>query len=193
MRRLCYIFGILIMIMSSMGVVSVSLAQEHNDMFEQNILLAVVDKSKETYGSQLQQKVFAALKKHLESKVLLDRELPVGDITNDLSKAERPELLKLANKTGAKQVLVVEILPAKSDFREILFYKAIKSEATLKIRLYDVITQQYVLVDEVSGMATNKTYIPYTFVGKKVTVLEAVHKAADIAGQKVAQYTKVSQ
>lgn len=44
-----------------------------------------------------------------------------------------------------------------------------------------------VLNEEVVGTDTNKTVIPYTFVGKKVYVLEAVHKAAAIAAQKINQ------
>jgi len=93
--------------------------------------------------------------------------------------------LELAGKTGANRVLVVEILPTKSNFREVLFYKAIESEATIKVRLYDAVKKQYVLTEEVTSTGTNKTIIPYTFVGKKVTVLEAVHKAVVIVVQKI--------
>jgi len=41
------------------------------------------------------------------------------------------------------------------------------------------------LAEEIGSVSINKTYIPYTFVGKKVTVVEAVRKAVIIAAQKV--------
>jgi hypothetical protein len=47
-----------------------------------------------------------------------------------------------------------------------------------------------VLSEDVAGTDTNKTFIPYTSVGKKVTVLEAIHKATDMAAQKVNQNAK---
>lgn len=87
-------------------------------------------------------------------------------------------------------MLVVEILLAKSDVDEVLFYKAIKSEATMKVRLYDAERKQYILNEAVSGVSANKTYIPYTDVGKKHSVLAAVSKAADVIVQKVNQDKK---
>jgi hypothetical protein len=189
-------FSISLMIMICFGSVLICLANENKDVSDENTLLLVVDKSKESYGSQLKNDVYTQLETQLKVPLIKERELQnimKSDSLEDMSKAEQPELLELAGKTGANLVLVVEILPTKSDFKEILFYQAIKSEATFKVRLYDPIKKQYVLAEEVASTATNKTMIPSTFVGKKITVLEAVHKAAAIVAQKINQRLDISQ
>jgi hypothetical protein len=189
-------FSISLMIMICFGSVLICLANENKDVSDENTLLLVVDKSKESYGSQLKNDVYTQLETQLKVPLIKERELQnimKSDSLEDMSKAEQPELLELAGKTGANLVLVVEILPTKSDFKEILFYQAIKSEATFKVRLYDPIKKQYVLAEEVASTATNKTMIPSTCVGKKITVLEAVHKAAAIVAQKINQRLDISQ
>jgi hypothetical protein len=171
------------------GTTWLCFANENKSTIEQGMLLVVVDQSKEKYGAELKDAVYNQLKSQV--KGFIKEESTLHDINsksaNEIAKAEQPELLELANEKGVKQVLIVEILPTKSDFSDIILYKAIKSEATLKIRLYDAATKQYMLNEEVSAIDTNKTYIPYTGVGKKVTVLTAVHKATDIVGEKVNQ------
>jgi hypothetical protein len=196
MNMMKKVFCIILIISACFGSVLACSANENKDVSDEGTLLLVVDKSKESYGSQLKNDVYTQLEKQLKVPVIKERELQgimKSDSLEDISKAEQPELLELAAKTGANLVLVVEILPTKSDFREILFYQAIKSEATLKVRLYDAVKKQYVLAEEVASTGTNKTMIPYTFVGKKITVLEAVHKAADIVAQKINQRLDSSQ
>lgn len=187
---------IILIILVCFGSVLVCLANENKDVSAEGILLLVADKSKETYGSQLKNDVYTQLERQLKVPVIKERELQgmtKSDGLEDMSKAEQPELLELAVKNGANLVLVVEILPTKSDFREILFYQAIKSEATLKVRLYDAVKKQYVLAEEIASTGSNTTMIPYTFVGKKITVLETVHKAADIVAQKINQRLGISR
>lgn len=176
-RSLCGI----VMMMACLGATVVCWASDNKEV----TALVVIDKSKEPYGIELKNEVYTYLEKEL--KVVVTKENKLQDImkNNDFGRGEKPELLDLAAKTGANLVLVVEIQPVKSDFTEILFYQAIKSEATLKVRLYDAIKKQYVLTEEIASTGINKTFIPYTFVGKKVTVLEAVRKAGVIVAQKV--------
>lgn len=176
-RSLC---GFVIMMVCLGGTV-VCCASDNKEV----TALVVVDKSKEPYGIELKNEVYTYLEK--EVKVAVKKENELQDImkSNDFGRSEKPELSDLAVKTGANLVLVVEIQPTKSDFTEILSYRAIKSEATLKVRLYDAIKKQYVLTEEIATTGTNKTFIPCTFVGKKVTVLEAVRKAVVIVAQKV--------
>lgn len=179
-RSLC----VIIMMMVCCGSTLVCWAHDKNDV----TILLVVDKSKESYGMELKDEVHTYLETELKTAVTKENELQ--DIMKnssfaEIGNAEKPELSDLAAKTGAKLILVVEILPTKSDIRQIVFYQAIKSEATLKVRLYDAIKKQYVLAEEIGSVDSNKTYIPYTFVGKKVTVVQAVHKAVVIVAQKV--------
>jgi hypothetical protein len=187
MRKL---LGAFLVIIICFGSVLVCFANANKEVSNDITLLVVVDKSKESYGIQLKSEVYSQLEKQIKVATIKENELQAiikGNGLADIAEAEKPELLELAAKTGANMVLVVEILPTKSDFNEILFYQAIKSEATIKVRLYDAVKNQYVLTEEVAGTGTNKTMIPYTFVGKKVTVLEAVHKAVVIVAQKVNQ------
>lgn len=179
-RSLC----VIVMMMVFLGATVVCWASDNKEV----TALIVVDKSKEPYGIELKNEVYTYLEKEL--KLVVRKEGELQDIMKsndfgDFGRSEKPELSDLATKTGVNLVLVVEIQPAKSDFTEILFYQAIKSEATLKVRLYDAIKKQYVLTEEIVSTSTNKTFIPYTFVGKKVTVVEAVRKATAIVAQKV--------
>jgi len=188
MNIMKFFFGSILMVMVCLGTVLVCSANDNKDASNEVALLVVIDKSKESYGIQLKSEVYSQLEKQLKVPIIKESELQ--DVLKDngygkISEAEKPELLDLAVKTGANLVLVVEILPIKSDFSEILFYQAIKSEATIKVRLYDAVKKQYVLTEEVASTDTNKTVIPYTFVGKKVTVLEAVRKAIVIVAQRV--------
>ncbi len=179
-RSLC----VIITMMVCFGSTLVCWANDNKDV----TALVVVDKSKESYGIELKNEVYTYLEKELKVVVTKENELQNIMKSNgfaEIGKAEKPELSDLAAKTGANLVLVVEILPTKSDITQIMFYQAIKSEATLKVRLYDATKQQYVLAEEIGSTDNNKTYIPYTFVGKKVTVVEAVRKAAVIVAQKV--------
>lgn len=183
-KKVCSIVAIIIF---CLGVVVCS-AKDGTEVSNAGALLLVVDKSKESYGIQLVNEVYTQLEKQLKLSGPKDKELQ-AIIQNcgieDIAKTEQPDLLNLAGKTGVNRVLVVEILPTKSEFKEILFYRAIKSESTLKVRLYDAVKQQYILNEEIASTSINKTIMPYTYVGKKVTVLEAVHKAAVIVSQRV--------
>jgi hypothetical protein len=189
MKKMQCFFSVIVAVMICFWATFVCFASENKSADTEGILLVVVDQSKETYGAELKDAVYNQLKKQV--KGFVKEELKLNGVSSKnadvVAKAEQPELLELANDKGAKQVLIVEILPTKSDFSDIILYKAIKSEATLRIRLYDKATKQYMLNETVSGIASNKTYIPYTGVGKKITVLEAVHKATDIVAQKVNQ------
>jgi len=190
MNRMKVYVGTILMIMICFGTVIVCLANDNKDVSNVVTLLVVVDKSKESYGNQLKSEVYSQLGKQLKGAVIKANELQDVMIDNsfdNISEAEKPELLALAVKTGVNRVLVVEILPTKSDFKDIICYKAITSEATIKVRLYDAVKKQYELAEEVASTNTNKTIIPYTSVGKKVTVLKAVHKAVVIVAQKVNQ------
>lgn len=179
-------FSVIVAILLCFEATVFCFANENKGGADQGILLVIVDQSKETYGTEMKNQVYNQLKSQVKGFINEGNALNDSSSDNDaIAKAEQPELLQLANDKGAKQVLLVEILPTKSDFSDIIFYKAIKSEATLRVRLYDATTKQYRLNETVSGIDTNKTYIPYTGVGKKVTVLEAVHKATDIVAQKV--------
>lgn len=180
---------ILIMMICVVGT-GVCSASDNNNLPQEKVLLVVVDKSKEAYGIQLKNQVYDQLEKQLKFSIVPKNKLQEIDKDNDLEKiteAEKPELSDLAAKNSVNRLLVVEILPTKSDFSEILFYQAIKSEATIKVRLYDAVEKQYILTAEIGSTDTNTTIIPYTFVGRKVTVLEAVHKAVDIVVQKINQ------
>jgi len=190
MNRMKVYFGAILMIMVCFGSVIICLAKDNKDVFNEVTFLVVVDKSKESYGNQLKGEVYSQLEKQLKVAIIKENELQdvmTGNSFDNIGEAEKPELLELAVKTGANRVLVVEILPTKSDFKDIICYKAITSEATIKVRLYDAVKKQYVLTEEVASTNTNKTIIPYTSVGKKVTVLEAVRKAVIIVAQKVNQ------
>lgn len=188
MSRMKKVLCIILTIIISFGAVMVCTASNNKDLSNDQALLFVIDKSKESYGGQLRNDVYTQLEAQLHVIVLKEsdvKERIKNDDCKEISQWEQPELLDLASKMGVKFVLVVEILPAKSDFKEILFYQAIKSEATLKVRLYDATQKRYVMVEEMASTGINKTMFPYTFVGKKKTVLEAVHKTANIVAERV--------
>lgn len=171
------IFSIILASLICFGSMVVCSANENKSVSDKGILLAVVDNSKEAYGTELKNKVYTQLKSQLKCSALEEND--------GIEKAEQPQLLELANKEGAKQVLVVEILPAKSDVSEILFYRGIKSEATLKVRLYDAEKKQYILNEAISCAYNNQTFIPFTDVGKRCSVVKSMYKATDIVIQKV--------
>jgi CRISPR/Cas system-associated exonuclease Cas4 (RecB family) len=176
--------------MISVGVPVSCYASEYKDIKTQEIFLIVIDSSKETYGTQLKNEVYSQLRNQLKVSVNKESEIKHQSVNSEISKinwAEKAELLELANQTGSNQILVVEILPSKSDFSDILIYKSIKSEATLRIRLFDAVKKQYILTEEVAGTGVNKTYIPYTSVGKKTTVWEAVQNATKAAAREINQ------
>ncbi len=185
----CLFYAVVILVVIA-GVTVSCYANEYKASQRPEILLIVTDSSKEAYGTQLKNEVFSQLRNQLNVSVNQENEFKnqnTNKVTNKINWAETTELLELANRSGSNQIVVVEILPIKSDFSDILFYKAIKSEATLRIRLYDAIKGQYILTDEVAGTGINKTYIPYTSVGKKQTVWEAVCKATKAAAEKINQ------
>ncbi|SFL51992.1 hypothetical protein [Pelosinus propionicus] len=189
MKKIAGFLSVFFIILIYYGAALSCLANDIQSISNQEVLLLIVDKSKETYGTQLQSEIFTQLKKQLKAEVMKESELinQSRHEIDEIAKVEQSGLLDLAKKIGADQVLVVEILPVKSDFSDIAFYKAIRSEVTLSIRLYDVARKQYVLFEDVAGTDTNKTVIPYTSVGKKVTVLEAIHKATYKAAEMVNQ------
>ena len=190
MNRMKFFLSMMVAMMVCFGSVGACLAKEYKDIPSEATLLIVVDKSKESYGNQLKSEVYTQLEKQLRVSIMRESEVPEiskGTRFDKISEAEKPELLDLASQSGVKRVLVVEILPTKSDFREIIFYKAVQSQATIRVRVYDAVTKQYVFNEEVASTSINKTIIPYTFVGKKVTVLEAVHKAVTIIAQELNQ------
>ena len=185
----CLFYAVVVVVVI-VGVTVSCYANEYKASQRPEILLIVTDSSKEAYSTQLKNEVFSQLRNQLNSSVNQESEINNQNTNNETNKinwAETTELLELANRSGSNQIVVVEILPIKSDFSDILFYKAIKSEATLRIRLYDAVKRQYILTDEVVEIGINKTYIPYTSVGKKQTVWEAVRKATKAAAEKINQ------
>lgn len=185
----CLFYAAAVLMISAGAAVS-CYANGYEDNQTPEIFLIVTDASKEAYGTQLKDEVFSQLRNQLNGSVHQESETEnqnTSNKTNKINWTEAADLLELANRSGANRIVVVEILPIKSDFSDILFYKAIKSEATLRIRLYDAVKRQYILTEEVAGTGINKTYIPYTSVGKKQTVWEAVRKAAKAAAEKVNQ------
>jgi len=146
---------------------------------EQQVLLVVDDLSQETYGAALTDLVYKQLQSQIPGMVLAEGV--------DAANLEQVDLQALAMQKNAKQILLVEILPTKSDFKDIIFYKQIRSQATLQIRLYDRDCQKYLIRETVTGADKNTTWIPYTGVGKKITVQKGVQNAAVIIGDKVNQ------
>lgn len=184
------VVGIMVVFLICFGSVLVCSANDKEDVPNKGTFLYVVDKSKESYGAQLRSDVYAQLEKQLKIEIVKESELQGLLASIDLeniSKAEQPELLEIVTKAGVNRLIVVEILPTKSEFTQVLFYQAIKSEATLKVRFYDAVKRQYLLNEEEVSTNINKTMIPYTFVGKKSTVLKAVHKAAMISAERINQ------
>lgn len=150
---------------------------------EQEILLVINDLSQENYGTALAALVYQQLQGQIPGLVLAEP----GDAAN----LEQSDLLAMAIQKNVKQILLVEILPIKSDFKDIIFYKQLRSQATLQVRLYDRDSQKYIIREIVTGADQNTTWIPYTGVGKKVTAQKAVQNAAVIIGSKVNQISPV--
>jgi hypothetical protein len=172
----------MLLVLITAGITGSCSANERKDTKSQELLLIVADHSNEAYGEELKKEVFTDMQNKLQ--VLVSKH---SNEARTVAWVEKAELLELTNQTGVNQVVVVEILPIKSDFSDILFYKAIRSEATLRIRLYDAVKNQYIVTQEVQETAMNKTYIPYTSVGKKATVSEAVRKATEVAARTINQ------
>lgn len=183
-KCLCYVAVILLV-----GVgAAVSYASGGENSQAPHILVIVTDSSREAYGPQLKDEVISQLQKQLNGSVA---QYDIRNTTNDeadkLKQVRETELPELANRFGYAQVALIDLLPIKADFSDYLFYKAIKSEAILRICLYDAINTQYRLTEEVTGTGINKTYIPYTSVGKKPAAWEAVRNAARAAAEKIRQ------
>ncbi|WP_019553812.1 hypothetical protein [Propionispira raffinosivorans] len=146
---------------------------------EQQLLLVIGDLSQENYGAELTDLVYKQLQGQIPGLVLAE--------SVDAANLEQTDLQALAIQKNVKQILFVEILPTKSDFKDIICYKQLRSQATLKICLYDRDNQKYLMREIVTGTDQNTTWIPYTGVGKKVTVQKAVQNASVIIGDKINQ------
>ncbi len=182
-----YFFYAIIALMVS-TVTAVSHANGSETSQAPHILVIVTDSSREAYGPQLKDEVISQLQKQLNGSVAqYDIRITNNDEADKLKQVRETELPELANRFGYDQVALIDLLPIKADFSDYLFYKAIKSEAIVRICLYDAINKQYRLTEEVTGTGINKTYIPYTSVGKKPAAGEAVRKAARAAAEKIKQ------
>lgn len=182
----CLFYAVVVLVVSAGAAVSYANGSEISQAPQ--ILLIVTDSSREAYGPQLTNEVIAQLQKQLNGSV---KHYSIRNTTNNeagkMNWAQETELTELANRSGFGQIAVIDILPIKSDFKDYLFYKAIKSEVILRICLYDAAKKQYLLTEEAVGTGVNKTYIPYTSVGKKPAVWEAVRNAARAAAEKIKQ------
>ena len=175
-----FIFAVVVLLLfvtTSPLVFASAVVVPQND--EPEVLLVVDDLSQETYGAELKTLIYKQLQGKIAGLILAEG----VDATN----LEQVDLQVLAQQKNARQILFVEILPTKSDFKDIICYKQLRSQATLKIRLYDRDNQKYLMREIVTGTDQNTTWIPYTGVGKKVTVQKAVQNAAVIVGDKVNQ------
>lgn len=96
-----YVVGVILMILVCSGSLVCS-ANESQDRSENDILVIVVDKSKEPYG--IRNEVFSQIKKQLKTDVSSESELLTkSNDYGDIVKAEQSQLLELADKTGANQ------------------------------------------------------------------------------------------
>lgn len=173
---------LMLLVLVTVSVTGNCYANETKDAKTPEILLLVADYSEEAYGEELKKEAFLQLQNQMQ--VLVNKQ---SNEERKVAWAEKAEFTEMADQADVNQVVVVEILPIKSDFSDILFYKAIRSEATIRIRLYDAAKRQYIVTQEVRGTGVNKTYLPYTSVGKKATVQEAVRKATAAAAQIINQ------
>lgn len=144
-----------------------------------SVPIIIVDSSKEPYGSELKSEIAAQLGKRLSCSQI------EPNLTQHVELSDKEDLNNLANAVGSDYVLIVDILPVKVDFRELLIYKSLKTDATLRVRLYKSTEKQYILNEDIAGQGSNTTVIPYTSIGKKPAALEAVHKAAVATAQKL--------
>jgi hypothetical protein len=155
-------------------------------MNPENIRFVVIDSSKETYGSELKNEITSKLDKQMPGCQIARNDLGRNTL-DQLQRGDRQDLNSLAKDMGTNDLLTVEILPVKVDYREMLFYKKFRTDATLRLRLYNAATQQYTLVEDVAGHGSNTTIIPYTSVSTKPAVEEAIKKATDAGIQKINQ------
>ncbi|MCC5467722.1 hypothetical protein [Pelosinus baikalensis] len=152
----------------------------------ENIRFIVTDSSKETYGNELKSEITAKLAKQMPGGEIVNKDLRENTLEK-LQLEDQQDLNSLAKELGTNSLLIVEILPVKSDYRDLLYYKNIKTVATLRVRLYNAITQKYTLIEDVIGRGSNTTWLPYTSIGKKSPVKEAVRKATDAGIKKINQ------
>ena len=152
----------------------------------ENIRFIVMDSSKETYGNELKSEITAKLNKQMPGGEIVSKDLRENTLEK-LQLEDQQDLNSLAKELGTNSLLTVEILPVKSDYRDLLYYKNIKTVATLRVRLYNAITQNYTLIEDVIGRGSNTTWLPYTSIGKKSPVKEAVRKATDAGIKKINQ------
>jgi hypothetical protein len=152
----------------------------------ENIRFIVMDSSKETYGNEMKSEITAKLDKQLPGGEIVNKDLRENTLEK-LQLEDQQDLNSLAKELGTNSLLTVEILPIKSDYRDLLYYKNIKTVATLRVRLYNTITQKYTLIEDVIGRGSNTTWLPYTSIGKKSPVKEAVRKATDAGIKKINQ------
>lgn len=144
--------------------------------------LLIADSSKASFSDILREDV----------KTVFENELKVKAVTEKdglkIAALEKGELAKAAE--GAQKVVVVEILPTTLGYEQMLICQRLNAQATLRVRVYDKNTAQYTFYEEISGKGDNKTFIPYTSIGTKPAVQEAVHNAAVAAAGKVAAELK---
>ncbi|MDU2064700.1 MAG: hypothetical protein E6713_07630 [Sporomusaceae bacterium] len=154
----------------------------------EDVLLVVVDSSKEAYGSQLKKEVNQQLETHLSLQGSTEQKIEtmIQEFgVNEFSNVEKPELAELTKKMGVHKAVIVEILPAMIEYNQIASFQKIQADATLRIRLYDADKEQYIFMGNISGKGSNKTFLPFTSIGTKPAVLEAVQKAALVATEKI--------
>lgn len=188
------IFLIIVMVsILSVGAVGQAAGQEPGQVSEQKgVVCLVVDNSQENFGQKLRQTVEEELSKKFTTHRISLRELPATDVS-EAWRMEKNDFADLARQSGANQVAVIEILPARISYQQVLFCEFMKAKATLRIRYYDAQTDQYLLWEDVSGNGDNKTLFPWTSIGTKPAVVEAVHHAADFAAQKIVRTIEVNR
>lgn len=180
------IFLLILMIsILSVGAVGQAAAQK-------GVVCLVVDNSQENFGNELRQAVGEELSKEFTTKMIPLQELTATD-SSKVCRMEKFDFADLARQNGADQVAVIEILPARISYQQVLFCEFMKAKATLRIRYYDALTDQYLLWEDVSGSGDNKTLFPWTSIGTKPAVAEAVHHAADFAAEKIVRTIEVNR
>jgi len=177
-----------VVFMCLVAIFSIYLVQFCKVSAQESIRLVIVDHSKAAYGIQLKSEVCTQLEKQLSIRSTQKnelREVIKGLDLEEISKAEKHELALMTEKMGVNKIIIVEILPAMIEYNQIVFCQTIKADATLRIRLYDADKGQYVLREDSSGKGSNKTFIPYTSIGTKPAVQEAVHNATLVAANQI--------
>jgi len=177
-----------VIVVCLVAIFSIYLVQFCKVSAQESIRLVIVDHSKAAYGIQLKSEVGTQLEKQLSIRSTQEnelREVIKGLGFEDISKAEKHELALITEKMGVNKIIIVEILPAMIEYNQIVLCQTIKADATLRIRLYDADKGQYVLREDSSGKGSNKTFIPYTSIGTKPAVKEAVHNATLVAANEI--------